>query len=340
MELRTLRYFVAVVEAGSLTAAAAQLRLSQPSLSVAISRLETDVGVPLLTRSPRGVEPTAAGRFLLDASSRVLGDVAEITATLGRFGAGLAGTISLAAVPVLMWARVPRLLREFAAVAPDVEVRPVDPPPWAAIELLQQGRVDLAAILVADPRRFSRRHRDEFDILDWGEVPLVAVLPPDHGAATDSGGGVRPGCAPPRSDAPGGIGVPESEPPQRTASPPAVSLRDFDGATVVLPHRTAAVPSLPEAVEATFRQYGVEPGAVRSVETIQSGMPLIEAGLAWGLLPDPDRASLARFNVSVRPVTPAPKPLRALVLMRRGAATDPTLRRLLERIESDPVNRV
>lgn len=312
MELRALRYFVAVVEAGSLTAAATQLRLSQPSLSVAIARLETEVGVPLLTRSPRGVEPTAAGRYLLDASSRVLGEVAEIGATLSRFGTGLAGTIAIAAVPVLMWARVPRLLRDFAREAPEVEVRPVDPPPWAAIDMLQRRRVDLAAVLVADPSRFARRHGDEFDIVDWGEVPVVAALPPEN------------------PEAPGEPGVPSAPLP----------LRAFTGATVLLPHRTAAVPSLPEAVEATFRKHGVVPGAIRTVETIQSGMPLIEAGLAWGLLPDPDHTSLARFDVTVRQVTPAPEPLRALVLTRKGAAADPTLRRFVAQIQDSATNRV
>ncbi|GAA1626694.1 LysR family transcriptional regulator [Leucobacter chromiireducens] len=294
MDLRALRYFVAVVEAGSLTAAAQGLRLSQPSLSVAISRLETEVGVQLLTRSPRGVEPTSAGRFLLDASSRVLGEVDEIGTTLRRFGAGLVGTISIAAVPVLMWSRIPRLLREFSRVVPDVEVRPVDPPPWKALELLQQRRVDVAAILVSDPERFAQRHEEAFDIADWGEVPLVAALPPEQ--------------APASAD---------------------MELREFERATLVLPHRTAAVPSLPEAVEEALRRQAITPRAIRSVETIQSGMPLIEAGLAWGILPDPDGESLARFGVAVRQLVPSAPPLRALVLSRKGGVQRPEVARLL-----------
>jgi DNA-binding transcriptional LysR family regulator len=129
MELRHLRYFVAVVEAGSITAAAAQLHLSQPSLSVAVSQLEADVGVRLLERSPRGARPTSAGRFLLDAASRLLGEVDDVVAALGRFGSGLAGSLTIAAVPVLMWHRVPALLRTHALAAPDLEVQLVDPPP-------------------------------------------------------------------------------------------------------------------------------------------------------------------------------------------------------------------
>lgn len=305
MELRSLRYFCSVVEAGSLSAAAAQLRLTQPSLSVAISRLESEVGVPLLTRSPRGVEPTSAGRYLLDVASRVLGDVDEISATLRRFGDGLAGSLTVAAVPVLMWARLPRLLRELHAEAPDIEVGLVDPPPWGAIDMLQQRRVDMAAIVVADPKRFARRHRDEFDIVDWGDIPLRGVLPPDLDTAPDP-----------------------------------LPLRSFEQVTVVLPQRTSAVPSLPEAVEKGFLQHGVAPAAIRSASTIQSGMPLIEAGLAWAVLPDPDRASLGRFDVVVRELSPELPPLRAFVLLRKGEGADPALKRLLRLIARDSSNRV
>jgi len=300
MELRQLRYFVAVVEAGSMTAAAAQLHLSQPSLSVAVSQLEADVGVRLLDRSTRGVEPTSAGRYLLDAASRLLGEVDDVTAALGRFGTGLAGSLTLAAVPVLMWHRVPALLRAHAAAAPELEVQLVDPPPWTAIELLAQRKVDVAAVVVAGPRRFTERHRGTLDVVDWGEVPLVAALPPAERDAPDP-----------------------------------LPLRSFDGAEVLLPHRTAAVPSLPEAVDAAFRRHGVTPARVRTTPTIQAGLPLVEAGLTRMVLPDPDRASLARFDVTVRRLDPEPPPLRALVLTRAGAAADPKVARLLERVAAN-----
>jgi len=67
MELRHLRYFVAVAEEGSLTVAAARrLHTAQPSLSRQIRDLEDEVGAPLLIRSARGIELTAAGRVFLD----------------------------------------------------------------------------------------------------------------------------------------------------------------------------------------------------------------------------------------------------------------------------------
>ncbi|PPL19461.1 LysR family transcriptional regulator [Microterricola pindariensis] len=299
MDLRQLRYFAAVVEAGSLTAAAGRLHMSQPPLSVAIAKLEADVGVPLLVRTPRGVEPTSAGRFLLDASTRVLGDIDGITSALRRFGSGVTGSLRMAAVPVLMWHRIPMLLRAYAADTPDVEVRLVDPPPWTAIDMLQQRSVDVAAVMVADPKRFAQRHRHVLDIVDWGPVPLVAALPPEEHLAPDP-----------------------------------LPLTEFDGRVVVLPGRTAAVPSLPEAVEAAFRRHHISPSSIRTADTIQTSIPLVEAGIASAILPDPDGASLTRFNLTLRRLDRPPTPLRALVLARAGSASEPAVARLLAGIET------
>src|ERR1700737_3839447 len=76
MELRHLRYFVAVAEAGSLTEAAEQtLHTSQPSLSRQIRDLEQEVGAQLLSRTARGIELTPAGRAFLDHARSVLSQV-------------------------------------------------------------------------------------------------------------------------------------------------------------------------------------------------------------------------------------------------------------------------
>lgn len=294
MELRHLRYFNTVVGAGSLTAAAAQLHMSQPPLSVAIAQLESDLGVTLLTRTPRGVEPTSAGQFLLEASTRLLGELDDMVAALGRFGSGLAGSLSLAAVPQLMWHKVPQLLRAVRVEAPDLEIQLLDPPPWTALDLLEQRKVDLAAVVVADHRRFRARHRGSLEFTDWGQVPLVAALPPELEDAADP-----------------------------------LPLQAFEGRLLLVPQGSAAVPSVPETVFDTLRRHGVVPASVRTVETIQAGLPLIESGLAWAILPDPDHASLGRFALTVRNLDPAPRPLRALVCARSVAAADARSARVL-----------
>lgn len=85
MELRHLRYFVAVAEAGSLTVAAQrELHTSQPSLSRQIRDLEDEVGAQLLTRSARGIELTPAGRAFLDHARSVLSQVAAAAESARR----------------------------------------------------------------------------------------------------------------------------------------------------------------------------------------------------------------------------------------------------------------
>jgi LysR family transcriptional regulator, hca operon transcriptional activator len=85
MELRHLRYFVAVAEAGSLTAAAEKtLHTAQPSLSRQIRDLEYEVGVPLMNRSVHGIELTAAGRAFLDHARLALAQVEAATAAAQR----------------------------------------------------------------------------------------------------------------------------------------------------------------------------------------------------------------------------------------------------------------
>lgn len=297
MELRQLEYFCAVVEEGSFTAAARRLHMTQPSLSSAVRALEGALGVTLLVRGARGVEPTSAGRFLLDSAQRILGEVRELTARLRAFEEGLSGSLTVACVPALMWSRMPRLLRAFREAAPTVDVRVVDPPPWQAIEMVTRHRADAAAILVADPKRFAERHGHQFVIVDWGEVRLKAVLPPDR--------------------------VDPADP---------FALADLEHETLLMPRRTGALASLPEVIETVLSQHGVRPHAVRETDTIQASLPLIEAGYGVGLLPDADDASLARFRAQVREVEPSPTPLRAVVLLRRGSAEEPALRNLVEHL--------
>jgi LysR family transcriptional regulator, benzoate and cis,cis-muconate-responsive activator of ben and cat genes len=298
MELRQLRYFKAVVEAGSFSAAAIALHMSQPPLSLAIARFEEELGVTLLTRSARGVEPTSAGRYLLGAASRVLGELDDIREHLSRYGAGAAGTLTIAAVPSLMRERIPALLAAHAAEHPEIDVRPLDPPPWTAIDLLVERKVDLAIVMVADGARFAERHRGRLDAIAWGSVELVGAFPA-------------------RMDA---------------ELPDPAPLGIFAEQVVVLPHRTLAVPSLPEAVEDAFDAVGVVPGELRAVETIQNCIPLVQAGMACSILPDPGDA--VPSGIVVRRLDPAPKPLDVLALTRAGGEPSPALERLLERIRT------
>ncbi len=298
MELRQLHYFREVVETGSLSAAALKLHISQPPLSVAIAKLETSLGVGLLVRSAKGVEPTAVGWYLYEASSRLFDDVDEITKKIARYRDGLEGAnILMGAVPLLMARRIPALLREFARQHPDIEVMCSQPTHMAAVDLLERRKIDVAAVLIPDYQAIVHRYRD-LEVLDWGPVPLVAVLPPEEASAPDP-----------------------------------FPVENLNGRVIATPPPLPGLFSHPELVAAYLHECGVDSTISRPTESFMDSIPLIQAGLACGILPDPDRSTLDQSVLTVRRLEPEPEPMRALILSRREENRDPALRSFIATIE-------
>lgn len=122
MDLRQLRQFVAVAEERSFRRAAARLNVSQPPLSVAVQRLEADIGVKLLDRTRHHVRLTVAGEVFLREARRTLAH-AQLSAELAQRAAlGKLGTLRVSFVPSAALSMVPRLLRAFHADYPDVKL--------------------------------------------------------------------------------------------------------------------------------------------------------------------------------------------------------------------------
>src|SRR5271154_3030642 len=123
MELRHLRYFIAVAEEGHITRAAERLGMQQPPLSQQIKSLETELGVQLLRRLPRGVEPTDAGRAFLADARLILAQVDHAFASTRRTARGELGHIAIgftSSAPFHPF--VPRLIRAFREASPLVSV--------------------------------------------------------------------------------------------------------------------------------------------------------------------------------------------------------------------------
>ena len=122
MELRHLRYFVAVADERSFTRAAERLWIAQPGLSTQIRRLEGELGIRLFERHTRGVDLTEAGELFLDRA-RVTLAAAEAARSTGRdLEAGLVGSIRLGVATPVGWSGTTALLESFARDRPDVEV--------------------------------------------------------------------------------------------------------------------------------------------------------------------------------------------------------------------------
>src|SRR6266853_6671832 len=145
MELRHLRYFVAVAEEGSLTVAAEKrLHTAQPSLSRQIRDLEYEVGVQLMSRSVHGIELTAAGRAFLDHARLALSQVeaAGEAARRAAYPAKASFVIGFLTGTELDWfAEAVRLLRD---ELPNIEVILVSQTSPELVAALLRGRVDVA----------------------------------------------------------------------------------------------------------------------------------------------------------------------------------------------------
>jgi len=124
MELRHLRYFVAVGEEQHFGRAAARLHVAQPPLSRQIQDLEREIGFPLLDRLPRGVRLSAAGSLFLNDARRILQDVEDAKRRAERVALGKAGTLRIGIATAVSWhGMVADTFREFRRRQPDVGAR-------------------------------------------------------------------------------------------------------------------------------------------------------------------------------------------------------------------------
>ena len=146
IELRHLRYFVAVAEELHFGRAAARLGIAQPPLSQQIQRLERKVGGPLFDREGRTVRLTSAGAALLPAARRLLSDAAEATAMVRRAARGESGAVVIGFTPSTLFSPLPAAVRRYRELYPGVMVQLRQMVPIDYEEALPAGRLDLAMV--------------------------------------------------------------------------------------------------------------------------------------------------------------------------------------------------
>lgn len=181
VDLRQLRYFVAIAECGSFSKAAQRLHIAQPALSQHVRNMEIDLGVELLFRSPQGVRPTESGETLLRHARVMLGQMEVAREAVrgqqsepeGEVRFGLPGTISqMLCVPLITEAR-----RRY----PKVKLRVAEAMSGFVLDWLREGKIDLGVLYrtVSDKGLEARRVLCE-DLCLLGPVaPMGAPHPPE-----------------------------------------------------------------------------------------------------------------------------------------------------------------
>jgi LysR family transcriptional regulator, hca operon transcriptional activator len=173
MELRHLRYFVAIAEAGSLTVAAEKkLHTAQPSLSRQIRDLEYEVGVQLMSRSVHGIELTAAGRAFLDHARLALTQAEAAAEAARRAAQRIKPTFAMGFQTGQEVDWLPRATSVLRDELLNIEIRVSSDHSTTLADDLQRGTLDIAFL--------RREQKPDLEYKTVAKEPLVVILPSDH----------------------------------------------------------------------------------------------------------------------------------------------------------------
>ena len=172
MELRHLRYFVAVAETGTFSRAAARLRITQPALWRQVHDLEGELGVRLFERSGRRVRVTSAGEGLLLRCRDLLTDVQQLAEHAQAMRGGEVGRLSIAASPQVIQSVLAPFLTRYLKSRPGVYIHLVEEGGAHTLGLVERGEVHLALAI--------RRGNDRLSGRLLFPVRVLAAMPPLH----------------------------------------------------------------------------------------------------------------------------------------------------------------
>lgn len=282
MDLNRLRSFARIVELGGLNRASTDLNIAQPALSAHVAALEAELGVRLLLRLPRGVEPTEAGRRLHQHARAVLRRLEQARDDVrAEAGSGPAGTVAIGMPLSTANVLVLPLIRAVAAALPQVVLQ-INVLQSADIgDLLLTARLDLALLFPEAPLRGLRTQPLLLEHLLW--------VPPGGGAVD----GAVPGT-------------------------PAATLRELCGVPLLLPRRPNG---LRERVEAALARIGAAPRILAELDALPSIRAAAVEGLGgtvvpWSALHHPGQSGA----LHARRFADAPELQRQLALCDAGEA--------------------
>ena len=245
MELRHLRYFVAVAEELNFTRAARRLGIAQPSLSSQIKQLEAEIGTPLLRRETRGVELTDAGKLLFEEARVILAEIERTKMAVGRRARGESGKINIGSAGATYFhPLIPTIIHEFKKEYPDVVLAPEESNTSLLLARLRAGAIDLA---------FVRPPFSDADGLMFEPLVKEPIL----------------------------IVVPAAHPLGRSKSAPLSALAQE---RIILFTRTLN-PAVYDAIVAAIGRAGFSPQLAQEAPQMASAIPRVAAGLGVTLVP-------------------------------------------------------
>lgn len=247
LELRQLRYFVAVAEENHFGRAAARLHMTQPPLSQTIQSIESALGVALFARSGRGITLTPAGQALLPEARRILQQAGALPDLVQRAASGEAGLLSLSFVSTADYSVLPPLLREFRERHPQVRIDLREATTDIQLDDLMHSRIDAGLIIppLQDKERAELIYRTVLS------EPLVLAIPQDM---------------------------------KRLRGNDPVSLRSIaDMPLIIFPRRIA--PAFHDAILGCFRDAGLTPRIGQEAIQMQTIVGLVSAGMGLALVP-------------------------------------------------------
>jgi LysR family transcriptional regulator, regulatory protein for tcuABC len=168
--MRQLRYFVQIVESGSLAKASRQLFIAQPALSQQMARLEDEVGKPLLVRSSRGVAPTENGDALYHHAKFMLRQMDQAVAVARQETAALSGRVALGLAPTTVCQLGLPLTLHLQAKYPGVRLNVVEGLSGHLEQMTRNGQLDLAVL-------FSQTAASDLTVEPLLEEELFVILP-------------------------------------------------------------------------------------------------------------------------------------------------------------------
>lgn len=173
MNLRDLRYFIALADLRHFGRAAEACHVSQPTLSTQLKKLEDELGVQLIERAPRQVMLTPAGRDILERARRVIAEVEQMRETARRTADPEAGSVRLGLFPTLGPYLLPHVVPNIRRRFPRLELLLVEEKTENVLQMLREGRLDAGVLALP-------LHEEWLEIEALFEEPFLLALPNGH----------------------------------------------------------------------------------------------------------------------------------------------------------------